>query len=84
MIPTIPLSGSFIDESGALTRSATEFLNLLRLIANSMTEYGTTAQRPTDNLWIGRIFYDTTLNKPIWVNAITPSIVWKDSTGITV
>lgn len=84
MIPNIPLSGSFVDEAGSLTRISTELLNLIRLISNSVTEYGTTAQRPTTNLWIGRPFYDTTLNKPVWVNAVTPSVVWKDATGLTV
>ncbi len=84
MIPNIPLNSSFIDESGTLTPASTVLMTLLRLAANAVTESGTTAQRPTVNLWIGRPFYDTTLNKPIWVNAVTPSVVWKDSAGTTV
>lgn len=53
-------------------------------ICFSVVQSGTTAQRPTKNLWIGRMYYDTTLSKPIWVNAVTPSIVWKDGAGTTV
>lgn len=41
---------------------------------------GTTAQRPTYSLFIGRFFFDTTLGKPIWWNGT----VWKDATGTTV
>jgi hypothetical protein len=84
MIPDIPLSGTFIDSNGGLSRSAVEFLNLLRLTADTVTQSGTTAQRPTKALWVGRPFYDLTLNKPIWVNAVTPSVVWKDAAGTTV
>ena len=84
MIPDIPLSGTFIDKNGGLSRSAVEFMNLLRLVSDAGTQYGTTANRPTSNLWIGRVYYDTTLNKPVWVNAISPSVVWKDASANTV
>lgn len=45
---------------------------------------GTTAKRPTTNLYVGRPYFDTTLTKPIWVKAISPSIVWVDATGTPV
>lgn len=32
---------------------------------------------------VGDWYYDTTLNKPIWVNSISP-VVWKDAAGTTV
>lgn len=44
---------------------------------------GSTANRPVNNLWIGRPFYDTTLSKPIYVNSVNPT-VWKDASGSTV
>lgn len=53
-------------------------------ICMANTQAGTTAQRPTTLLWIGRRYYDTTLELPIWVNAVTPSVVWKDAAGNTV
>ena len=49
----------------------------------ALQQSGTTAQRPTVNLWIGRTYYDTTLGKPIWVNAVKPTI-WKDASGAVV
>jgi hypothetical protein len=44
---------------------------------------GITADRPTSGVWIGRRYYDTTLNKPVYVSAVKP-IVWRDSAGVIV
>lgn len=47
---------------------------------------GTTAQRPTVGLWIGRPYFDTDLaadGKPIWYNA-NASTGWCDATGAAV
>lgn len=44
---------------------------------------GTTANRPTTGLWVGRTYFDTTLNKPIWAKTVTPT-VWVDATGAAV
>lgn len=35
-------------------------------ILTALTQSGTTAQRPIKFLWIGRTYYDTTINRPIW------------------
>lgn len=83
MIPTIPITAIF-DESGRPTRAGAEWLSLIWIASNSVTESGTTAQRPTANLWLGRVYYDTTLSKPVFVNAVSPSVVWKDAAGTTV
>lgn len=53
------------------------------LILFAVQQSGTTANRPTSRLWIGRQFYDTTLNLPIWVKTINP-VVWQDAAGNTV
>jgi hypothetical protein len=44
----------------------------------SQTQSGTTAQRPTKTLWIGRRYFDTTLGKPIFFKG---SGVWVDGAG---
>lgn len=49
----------------------------------TLQQTGTTAQRPTGNLWIGRVFFDTTLGKPIWLKGVRPT-VWVDATGAAV
>lgn len=41
---------------------------------------GNTGSRPTTNLFSGLMYFDTTLNKPIWYNGSA----WKDATGATV
>ena len=44
----------------------------------------TTALRPVNGLWVGRIFFDTTLNKPVWVKTVGAPAVWVDATGAAV
>jgi hypothetical protein len=53
--------------------------------ATNMISYvGATAQRPTSaTVAIGQPYFDTTLNKPIWLKSIAPD-VWIDATGTTV
>ena len=41
---------------------------------------GTTANRPTLQLQIGQMYFDTTLGIPIWYNGT----VWKNASGTTV
>lgn len=84
MINRPPLETPFVDNKGMVTRPLAEWLTLIHLAANAVMQRGTTSQRPTANLWIGRPYYDTTLNLPIWVNAVAPSVVWKDAAGNTV
>lgn len=43
-------------------------------------ESGTTANRPTSLLWVGRMYFDTTLGKPVWLKTVNP-IGWVDATG---
>lgn len=42
---------------------------------------GYTSERPTENLVIGQMYYDRTINKPIWYKG---SDVWVDATGTSV
>ena len=46
----------------------------------SVYQSGVTANRPTNGLWIGRRYYDTTLNKPVYYT----SGGWRDATGTLV
>jgi hypothetical protein len=51
-------------------------------ICFAVSQSGTTANRPTSNLWPGRTYYDTTLAIPIWYDAVAQ--VWIDATGTPV
>jgi len=60
------------------------FSNAYQLLL-MLTLSGTTANRPTKYLWVGRYYYDTTINKPIWVNSVSGvTATWKDAAGNTV
>jgi hypothetical protein len=44
---------------------------------------GATSARPVNSLVLGQTYFDTTLNKPVWVKQTSPAI-WVDATGATV
>jgi hypothetical protein len=85
-LPNAPMSGyspGYFDQ----------YSNVLRLYFNQIDNFtqaaaiplsGTTAQRPVSTvqapLSIGQIYYDTTLDRPIWWNGS----VWKKADGTTV
>lgn len=48
---------------------------------NSITETGTTSQRPSPAPFVGFMFFDTTLGKPIWAKTLTQYV---DATGVNV
>ena len=75
-------------------RRAGEALSILKMtkkraaglvgkVLQSATESGTTANRPTVELWIGRRYFDTTLGHPVYLKSVRPS-VWVDGTGSAV
>lgn len=47
-------------------------------------QFGTTAKRPTTNLYIGQGYYDTTLGYPVWVHQVSPTIIWHNGAGAAV
>jgi len=49
-------------------------------IAGQKTISGTTVERPSDDLWIGLVYFDTTLGKPVWWDGTN----WVDATGTQV
>lgn len=53
------------------------FFNSVYNICNALTMSGVTGNRPTAGLWTGRMYFDTTLGKPIWFKTAG----WVDATG---
>jgi hypothetical protein len=77
-----PSDTPVVDSMGKLTLSWSDvFSRWHNLITDGVTS-GTTAQRPTTRLYVGRFYYDETLNKPIWFRAL-PN-VWRDAAGVIV
>lgn len=59
------------------------FFNSVFTICNALTTSGTTANRPTKGLWVGRMYFDTSLGahgKPIWVDKAGTGWVLADGT----
>lgn len=72
-----------VDAFGRLTSSWVKWANDVDKLAAAQKLSGPTANRPTDFLFVGRQYFDTTLGKPIWLKAVGP-VVWVDATGATV
>ena len=54
----------------------------LSTLVNSMHLSGTTANRPVKNLYIGQMYFDTTLGRPIWLGSYTAGVAaWVFSNG---
>lgn len=76
------------DENGNVVRVSAPWSNwFTQVFQNCFATYqsGTTAQRPTTNLWVGRRYFDTSLGtygKPIWWNKNANA--WVDASGALV
>lgn len=79
----LPSNGEVIGSDRKLLPVWMNWATRIHNIARSLQESGTTANRPITLLWIGRRYYDTTLNKPVYVSAVNPP-VWRDAAGVIV
>lgn len=69
-----------VDKNGdSVSQSWLSFFNSVYVILSALTQSGTTEQRPTKLLWIGRMYFDTTLGLPIWYSE--PGWVKADGTA---
>ena len=70
-----PTDGAVVGADGTATPGWKPFFSSVFALLVAMTQSGTTAKRPTSFLWVGRMYYDTTLGLPIfykgpgWVKA---------------
>lgn len=86
-INPIPTSPIIVDSNRVLTPIYQAFLASIHTWLGPVGLSGTTAQRPVNTpqnmVYIGQMYFDTTLNKPIWAKKLNPT-VWADATGATV
>jgi hypothetical protein len=73
-----------VDETGGITVPWGQWVQRTHNNAKTLQQSGVTADRPTSVLWIGRFYFDTTLNKPIWIKQVKPAVVWIDASGAVV
>lgn len=78
-----PADFDLVDQNKKLTVPWGQWVSFVQQTVLSMRQSGVTANRPTSVLWIGRFYYDTTLNKPVWVSSVKPT-VWRDAAGVIV
>lgn len=78
-LPTRPV----IDMAGKVTldRLYQAWFNAIQQWLGPVGQFGLTSARPTNNLYIGLSYYDTTLGYPVFVHQISPSIVWHNASG---
>lgn len=57
------------------------WLSQLARIVGASVSSGTTAQRPTTFLFLGRRYWDETLDKPVYLKSVGPPAVWVDGVG---
>ena len=79
MINIPPTVAPVTDATSRLMPSWAKWVSDVYDVCFSITQSGTTAQRPTKMLWIGRRYFDTTLGYPIWYDGTN----WVDATGAT-
>ena len=68
------------NSGGTFSKPWLDWLSAVYAVLAGLQGSGSTANRPTVALWVGRPYFDTTLNKPIWWKGA----VWVDATGATV
>lgn len=84
MISPPPNKAAIQDKDGKLDPSWGEFFSDVFTDLISLQSSGTTAKRPTRNLFPGRFYFDTSLGangKPIWVNKASTGWVLADGTA---
>jgi hypothetical protein len=51
---------------------------------NSIGNSGTTAQRPTQGVYLGFLYFDTTLGKLIFCRQVSPTVAWAQITSTNI
>jgi len=77
IVPQLPANTAVVDQTQNLTAPwSMFFINLMATLTklNSSAQAGTTAQRPTLNLFVGMQYYDTTLGAPIVIVSLSPTV----------
>lgn len=84
LMNTPPIRTPFQDKNGIVAREWVNWTTQAYRVLVANTRSGTTAQRPTENLYIGMPYYDTTLGYEIHIHQVTPTVVWHNGAGAAV
>lgn len=81
----LPSNSPVTDRAGGYTVPWFQWFSRVHTIVSSLQQSGTTADRPTKLLWVGRRYFDTTLGVPVWWNGsawINSSITYYHATAV--
>jgi predicted small integral membrane protein len=70
-----------IPSTGQLPKEWMSWFQQVSNAINGLYQYGTTAQRPTSNVYVGQMYFDTTLGYPVFVKTLASPIVWVNGAG---
>lgn len=76
---TAPVNERIVNTDGSLASRWLQWVQRVDQTIEAARHSGTTANRPTRLLWVGRTYFDTTLGKPVWYDGSG----WVDATGTT-
>lgn len=78
-----PVPRTEITPKAFLTAPWTAWFAQLWGLAVALGGNGATAARPTNNLYVGLMFFDTSLGIPVFVQSVGPT-VWVNAAGVVV
>lgn len=84
MISPPPNQQAIQDENGKINPAWQDFCTDVFMGIQTLESSGTTAKRPTKNLYPGRFYFDTSLGangKPIWINKLGTGWILADGTA---
>jgi len=71
------------NNDGTVSTAFAKWFSKAYVLLFSIQNSGPTDKRPTEDLFIGRMYYDTDLKQPVWLDSINPNI-WHDANGTPV
>lgn len=78
-----PTNAQAVDGKGYIGSVFERWLTRLTTTVNNVQATGTTAQRPAVAPYVGFMYYDIQLNKPVFAAVVTTSsTTWRDAAGV--
>lgn len=65
-LPKAPFQSAIQGQSNLIVTVWQTWIDRLQNLVNAFTGSGVTAGRPTQNLYVGQPYFDTTLDQPVW------------------
>lgn len=83
LLGPIPRPEGFVGKDYRLHAPWQAWFSLISFILQPMGGNGVTASRPTNNLYVGLMYFDSTLGLPVFIKSLNPT-VWVNGAGSVV